>query len=118
MKKMTKGALLSALVCPGAGHLALDSDRRGWIYLILTLLCFALLLATIVPVAISISTDLTNGTLPLGNLLAIRAEFYERLAELGGKKMFYSTATLVLVWIIALVDVIQVGRALDRKAKQ
>lgn len=115
MKKTTKSALLSALVCPGAGHLALDVDRRGWIFLVLTLILLGLLLAPLMQVTTSLVADINNGTLP-PDVFQIKALLHERLAVVGGSRITAIGVTLIVVWVIALIDVIRLGRQIDHHA--
>lgn len=117
MKKVTIGAFLSAFACPGIGHFALELNRRGWFFLILTVICLALLTSTLMQVVTSVATDITEGTVPF-DILEIRSAINERLAAQSTLQTQLTLGALVVVWVIALVDVIREGRKQDRLSNQ
>ena len=116
MKQSLKGGLLSALVFPGLGHLVLKSALRGWIYILLTLLCFGLLVSIIIPIVTSTVNEVTSGTLP-ADPNQLNRIVHEKMADSDGLRGTVALVGFVGIWLVALIDVILLGRRQDAQAK-
>ena len=113
MKERTKAVVISALVFPGAGHLVLGAFKRGTLFILLTLVCVILLMRVIIPVAIGIVADVANpGATP--DVFTVNTLLRERLQDEGGRQFTAPLIALIVVWLVAALDVMQLGRQQER----
>lgn len=109
MKASTKAALISALIFPGLGHLALQPRRgaRGLLFLLPAAAAVFYLLRTVLQLADRLIDELNRGALPF-DPVAIA----ERIHTAGIDNPATNLATLVCVlcWIGAIADALWLGR--------
>ena len=109
MKASTKAALISALIFPGLGHLALQPPRaaRGLAFLLPAAAAVFYLLRTVLQLAGRLLDELNSGALPF-DPVAIA----ERIHAAGVDNPASNLAALVcmLCWIGAVADVLWLGR--------
>lgn len=111
-KQSVKAGLLSALVCPGAGNIALKSYVRGVIYVGLSLLCLALFLNASFPILSGLISELSQS----GNIVSVRELMDSIKNQLFRDRDVIKIAIGSLVlWLIALFDAIFVGHYQDTK---
>lgn len=110
MSKAIKAVLLSGLVFPGVGQLALGLRRRGWTFLLIGLASFGVVVAEVVK---QVNASLAQLDLnQLGDAQAIAHS-----VEQTGSSTLYSLALLVLglCWLVSLIDAFLCGRRLDQR---
>ncbi|MYM22516.1 hypothetical protein GTP46_07655 [Duganella sp. FT135W] len=109
MKASTKAALISALIFPGLGHLALQPRRaaRGLVFLLPTAAAAFYLLRTTLQLADRILDELNSGALAF-DPIAIT----ERIHSAGIDNPATNAASLVCLvcWIAAIADALWLGR--------
>jgi hypothetical protein len=109
MKASTKAALISALIFPGLGHLALQPRRgaRGLLFLLPAAAAVFYLLRITLQLADRLLEELNSGALPFDP-----AAIVERIHTAGVDNPATNLATLVcaLCWIGAIADALWLGR--------
>jgi len=116
MNKATKGALLSGLVLPGAGQMALKHYLRGGVLLLASLACLVLLVeqATEQATAIMAKIDLGNGAIdPVALLQTVNQGGADSSGSLAG----IASWILLLIWLGGTVDAYLLGRKEDLRDK-
>ncbi len=115
MKKSNavKGVLLSGLVFPGAGQMALKHRIRGMGFILAT---FAGLICLAVPVFQTVQAVLAQITTAQG---ADELEQLVKIMELIGNGLaspllLWGIAVLSLVWIVSSVDAYLLGQKMDK----
>lgn len=101
MKARTRAILMSALLFPGLGHLALRRPMRGCLFMVPTLLAIGFLLRTTLALADQIVAEINSGALPfdLGRIV-------ERIHAAGADDATLNAAALVMLlcWIGSVAD--------------
>ena len=107
MKASIKAALISALLFPGLGHLALRRGMRGLLFIVPTLLAGGYLLRATLALADTLLTELNNGKLSLDPFLII-----ERVHSSGIDNPATNFAGLVCIvcWAGSVADALWLGR--------
>lgn len=109
MKASTKAALISALIFPGLGHLALQPRRgkRGLLFLLPAAAAVLYLLRTVLQLADRLLEELNSGVLPF-DPIAIA----ERIHTSGIDNPATNLASLVcaVCWVGAIADALWLGR--------
>ncbi|RFP19042.1 MULTISPECIES: DUF6677 family protein [unclassified Duganella] len=107
MKASIKAALISALLFPGLGHLALRRGIRGLLFIVPTLLAAGYLLRATLALVDTLITELNSGKLPLDPLLIL-----ERVHSSGIDNPATNGAALVcfVCWIGSVADALWLGR--------
>ncbi|MET0264352.1 MAG: DUF6677 family protein [Duganella sp.] len=102
MKARTRATLISALLFPGLGHLALKRPLRGCLFVVPTLLAIGFLLRTTLALAEQIVAEINSGALPAYNLGLI----VERINAAGADDATLNGAALVILlcWIGSVAD--------------
>lgn len=111
MKKMTiKAALMSALLFPGLGHLALKRGRRGLCFLVPCALAVLYVLRHLLQLVSTLSDQVAAGTLPLDvQLISDRVD--AAVNALPG--MNVALIICVLCWAGSIADAFWLGRGKD-----
>ncbi len=109
MKSATKALLLSALVFPGVGHLAIARPARGALYLLPALAAFGYLLVATVVSAMDVYNRIIaqSGVLSAQSISTLLAES-PMLSGAGSIALLF-----MLCWLAATVDAWYCGRKLD-----
>jgi chromate transport protein ChrA len=107
MKASTKAALISALVFPGLGHLALRKGKRGLLFIVPAALAVIYLLRTVLQLMDQLMEEVNRGALPLDPALIL-----ERVNASGNDNFATNLASLVciLCWVGAIADALWLGR--------
>ena len=108
MKPSIKAALISGLIFPGLGHLALRRGLRGCLFMVPAAIALFYLLARVLELASQLLAELNAGTLALDPVLIL-----ERVHASGIDNPTSSTAALVclLCWVGAVADALWLGRS-------
>lgn len=114
MRYAVKGALLSALVWPGLGHVALRRFGRGAGLMIATLAAVAVVAVQAVQYALALLANLETAAGAPGAYALSRAAL-ENMAVSDRTLFHASLAVLILCWIFGVVDAWRVGAHLDRE---
>lgn len=110
MKNSVKGALLSALVLPGAGQLWLKHYLRGFALIATVSVAFAVVALKAFRQALSVLEQIETAGGAI-DLVAIMGSASHSSALSDG---FMSASTLMVVcWIVAIVDAYVVGNRKD-----
>ena len=111
MTHAMKAVLLSALVCPGSGHLALKHYRRGGFIIAVVVIALAIVIIDAMRTAQLIADQIINGDIPL-DATAITAQV-SAAAHAHGNGANIATWVLIACWIMAAIDVYRLGRQQD-----
>lgn len=98
-------ALLSAIF-PGAGHLAIKQNVKGWIFIGASAILFVMLFYYLAFIIGPIQTSLMAGREP-----EIDDAFMENVIAIG-----YVLGSGLFVWIAALIDVVLIGKRLNKSS--
>lgn len=107
MKSTTKAALISALIFPGLGHLALKRPGRGCLFIIPALLAIAYLLRTTLALANTLVDEINNGKLGMDPVAIV-----ERIHASAIDSPATNAASLVILlcWVGSVADAFWLGR--------
>lgn len=109
MKATTKAVLISALIFPGLGHLALrpSRGRRALLFIVPTLAAAVYLLRSVLVLASQLVEEIETGRLGFDPIAIV-----ERIHASGIDNTATNLASLVciLCWVGAIVDVLWLGR--------
>ncbi len=107
MKPSIKAALISGLVFPGLGHLALRRGLRGCLFIVPAAVAMYYLLARMMELVDQLLAELNAGTLQLDPV-----QILDRVHASGIDNPATSTAALVclLCWAGAIADALWLGR--------
>lgn len=113
MKQSTKAALLSGLIFPGIGHLAIKQYMRAGVLIVIALVATTIYVNAEFQQALAIVDGINNGTIPLD------ATSITELAAQGADSPVVNNSFYVLVacWLIGIVDSYRLGNALEKKQK-
>lgn len=109
MKASTKAVLISALIFPGLGHLALrpSRGRRGLLFIVPTLAAALYLLRSVLALATQLVDEIESGVLGFDPIAIV-----ERIHASGIDNPATNLASLVCImcWVGAIADVLWLGR--------
>jgi len=113
MGQTIKAVLLSALVFPGAGHLAVKKPVRGLVLLGISLFCAYLILSTVFSISKELGGKIESGAIPYDP---------EQLTQLVTEKVSigdyqyvsYAVIVFMMCWIFGVIDSFRWGRKLDK----
>jgi hypothetical protein len=107
-----KGILLSALVFPGLGHLALKRTRRGFVLVLVVLAALTLIVMAALRQArvILANIEQAGGMVDLGTVSQAASQ-----ASTAADGWVPGAAALVLVgcWLFGVLDAWRIGRTMD-----
>jgi hypothetical protein len=108
-----KGALLSGLVYPGLGQMALKHHLRGLAFLLAATLGMvaAVVQATRIAFGILEDLDLSPGAVGLEQIFQAS---HQAVAEASSGRFKIALALILSAWVISTVDAYLLGRRLDR----
>jgi Family of unknown function (DUF5683) len=112
MKHSMKGALLSGLVFPGLGQIALKRYWRGFALMLAVMACLYLMIVTAVQQAYAILESFeTEGVMPDDDTISQAAA---QAVAASDSPMFSVVSVLIIVfWIIGIVDAYRIGKQKD-----
>lgn len=94
--------ILSALVCPGAGHLYLKRYVRAGIFIAVVSVALFFIVLHAVEIARVVADKIILGEIALDPWL-IRQEIYDQRGE-GGKTADLAMVVFAATWLVALID--------------
>ncbi len=114
MKTSIKAVLLSAFVCPGAGHFYLKKMTTGKLILVTAIAALSYLCWHAYQKAQLISEKIISGEIPL-QLDAIYSAVTQ--APVGNEALWINiaTAAFVLSWLFGIADSYRLGRQQDKQ---
>ena len=112
MNKAFWGALLSGLVFPGIGQIALKNTKRGIFFIVITIMSLLWLVFIAVQKAFLILNQmpLKQGMLDYN---AIREAAEKTLAHSDSTSLNFSLIVLFLAWLISTIDAYRLGKKMD-----
>ena len=116
MNKPMKAALLSAFICPGAGHFFLKKYILGTVLAGTAFAVLYLLISKTVERALQISAKIQSGEIQ-PDVAAIAELVSTQPTGAETELANIATAVLVIVWLIGIVDSYRVGRMQDEGVK-
>jgi hypothetical protein len=107
MKASTKAALISALIFPGLGHLALRKGKRGLLFLLPTAVAVIYLLRSVLQLMDQLMGEINSGALGLDPITIM-----ERVHASGIDNAATNLASLVCIvcWAGSIADALWLGR--------
>ncbi len=114
MKRSLKGVLLSGLVFPGLGQVALDVRKRGWLLILTAVFCLGVIVVSAVRKALVILETLAEEGKPL-DIQSI-SEAATRASTTSGTVIFnLFFLILILCWLFSIVDAYRIGVRQDHQ---
>lgn len=115
MAGSVKAALLSGLVFPGVGHIALKQYRRGFILMTVALVALSVIVSVAIRQALAIVSRIENGEIPAGTEAV--ADMVARSASAPGSTAAnIFTIVLAACWLIGIIDSYRLGAEKDRRS--
>jgi hypothetical protein len=114
MKKSLKGALLSGLVFPGAGQLALKQKARGIALICIVLASLGVIIAKGTQIALAIlqKIEVQGGVLDMQTI----AQASNRAVVASDSYIMHGGILLILLcWIFSIIDAYRIGKKLDKE---
>jgi hypothetical protein len=114
MKNSLKGALLSGLILPGLGQIALKRYARGIVLMLVVMGALILMIVTAVQEAYAVLAGIeAAGGTPDSETIRHAAE---QAAAGSGSLLIRAMSVLVVVcWIVGIIDAYRIGRQKDRQ---
>lgn len=109
MKKASTAVLVTAFVLPGLGHYLLKRYISAVILISISLALSYVLISTVIERALVISDKILKGEIQ-PDLTAITRLVSESSTGDGANLVGYATTALVVVWAVALLDILRVSR--------
>ena len=108
MKNSMKGALLSGLVFPGLGQIALKRYRRGFALMLTAMACMFVMIVTAVQQAYIILDNIeAEGGMPDSDIVTQAAVAFDSPLISAVKLL------LIVCWIFAIIDAYRIGKQKD-----
>jgi len=107
MKRPLKAALLSAFVCPGAGHFFLNKRVMGGVLTAISLVCFIILLSISLSIATELAEQINTGELAF-DIPKLSLLIHERIAD-SLMEMKVLLFIMIGSWLVAIVDSYRIG---------
>ena len=113
MKRSTKAALLSGLIFPGIGHIALKQYLRGSVLMLLALVALSVIVTRIYQRALIIVDRINSGDIPVDT--GAIAEMVSNSSS-GADSIIENIAVVVLAacWLIGIMDSYRLGIAQEK----
>ncbi|WP_019616348.1 DUF6677 family protein [Psychromonas ossibalaenae] len=117
MKKSTKALLLSAFLCPGAGHFYLKKYIRGSVLTGAFISALVVLIGDVINITNQVTAQLTEqinaGNIAL-DLTELTASITEKLQGFEAPYLTQISYLLMILWIVSVVDSYRVGRRIEQ----
>jgi ABC-type enterochelin transport system permease subunit len=107
MKASTKAVLISALIFPGLGHLALRRGARGLLFIVPAAIAMIYLLRSVLQLMSQLLDEINSGRLGLDPFAIV-----ERVHASGIDNAATNLASLVCIvcWVGSMIDALWLGR--------
>lgn len=114
MKKSMKGALLSGLVFPGLGQIALKRYWRGFALMLPVMTGLYIMIVTAVQQAYAIlDTIEAEGGMPDSNTINQAAA--QAAAASDGPMITAVSVLIIVCWIVGIIDAWRIGKQMDQQ---
>jgi len=112
MKNSMKGALLSGLVFPGLGQIALKHYWRGFTLVLAVMACLYIMIVTAVQQAYAILDAIeAEGGMPDSDTISQAAA--QAAAASDSPVITVVSLLIVVCWIVAIIDAYRIGKQKD-----
>lgn len=113
MNHATKAALLSAVICPGAGHLYLKSYPKAIALLIIVITAIAVIVrqALISAQLVIDKIQAKGGALDINQILILVEDANQ---QGGGQLVAIATYSILGCWLLALIDAYRLGKKMPQ----
>ncbi len=108
MKRSTKAALLSGLIFPGVGHMALKQYLRGSILMLAALAALIVIITKAVEQALIIVDKINSGEIPLESV-TITELASQSTGAAEGSILNIAVLVVVACWPIGIIDSYRLG---------
>ncbi len=112
MKNSVKGALLSALIFPGVGHLALKRYPRGIAFILTSTIAMIIIVAEAVKTAFAILEKIDTSGEQITREVIVAAT-NQAIIPPGSFTLNAGLIFLSLCWIIGVIDAYRIGKSID-----
>lgn len=111
MKHSLKAALLSALIFPGMGHVALKRYGRGAVLMLTVLVSLSVVVVNAVQQAFAILEKIESE----GGIISLRTiqDAATQASTTSGVMLNLLSLFIVLCWIVGVVDAYRIGKKRD-----
>jgi len=113
MKVSSKAALLSGLILPGIGHIALKQYLRGSALLLLSLAALSVIVASIYQRALIIVDRINSGDIPV-DTVAIADMVSNSTSGADSSIENFALVVLGACWLIGIIDSYRLGVAQEK----
>jgi hypothetical protein len=113
MNKPVKAALLSALIIPGAGHFFLKRTLSGVVLAGVAVVALYVLVSSVVERALELVNKIQRGEVS-PDIAAMTELVIKQPMGAEAQAINIATLTLMVVWLVAVVDSYRVGRLEER----
>ncbi len=108
MKRSTKATLLSGLIFPGVGHMALKQYLRGSILMLAALIALSVIITKAVKQALVIVDKINSGEIPLESV-TITELASKSTGAAEGSILDIAVLVVIACWLIGIIDSYRVG---------
>ena len=112
MSKSAKALLLSAIVCPGAGHLFLQHKRRAAALFITTFIALSVIFSNALDLAekIKLQMQSQNVTIDINRILEISTQAANNFDSISST---FSLYILLICWFFGIIDSYRLAKIKD-----
>ncbi len=115
MKTSTKAALLSALVCPGAGHFYLKKRLVGGLLASTALVAIYFLVSQALERAFEISEQIQRGEVQL-DAQTISELLSAQSSGTDMQLLNMATSAFIICWLIGIIDAYRIAHGQEKKS--
>jgi hypothetical protein len=115
MSKALQGALLSALVFPGAGHIALKHYSRGLLLILAVLAGLSAIAVKVMQRALVVVDQILSGETAI-SLNAISSAVQQASAGADSRTIALLPYLILLCWITGIADAYRIGKRKDSES--
>jgi hypothetical protein len=116
MKKSLRGALLSGLVFPGLGQIALNQKARGMALIFIIFVSFVVMIAKGTQIALGVlgKINAEGKALDMQTITAVS----ERAVSASDSYIMHGAIVLIILcWFFGVIDAYRIGKKLDKEQK-
>ena len=116
MNKSLKGAVLSGLIFPGLGQVALKYYKRGVIIMLTVLVSLAIIVVKVAQLALAILEKIELEGCAI-NINTISDTVTQVSSNSGDLTLNFFLFLIIACWIIGIVDAYRIGRKKDLESR-
>ncbi|MFK5915430.1 MAG: hypothetical protein QM484_13745 [Woeseiaceae bacterium] len=114
MKQPIKAALLSALIFPGAGHIASGYKKKGWVIISATLIIFGLMVSELITKANKVVLQMQESGQAIDMEAITRVS--QNLVQFSDNTFLNTLFILMMVfWVFVIIDAYRISYQQDNK---